>query len=102
VDGEPWRLPRCELTLRHNGQAPVLQHVSKELLQVNGGGILEGRREAVFCKQIKKDGLNSRFSHAMRSGVEQYNEWLVGQGKLDAAGKDQLLQAFKRRLQVSQ
>lgn len=64
VDGEPWRLPRCELTLRLNGQAPVLQHLSKELLQ--------------------------------------YNEWLVGQGKLDAAAKDQLLQAFKRRLQVSQ
>jgi diacylglycerol kinase (ATP) len=62
VDGEPWRLPRCELTLRHKGQAPVLQHLSKELLQ--------------------------------------YNEWLVGQGKLDAAAKDQLLNAFKRKLQV--
>lgn len=32
----------------------------------------------------------------------QYNEWLVRQGKLDAAAKDQLLNAFKRRIAAAQ
>ena len=29
-------------------------------------------------------------------------QWLVGQGKLDASAKDQLLNAFKRRIAANQ
>ena len=43
VDGEPWRLPRCELIIRHGGNAHVMQHCSKELLKYNEFLVQQGK-----------------------------------------------------------
>jgi hypothetical protein len=83
VDGEPWRLPRCEMTLEPSGQAFVLQHLSKvSLVGVEGGRRMVADRAGMGCQWQE---------------LLQYTDFLVQQGKLDPAMKDQLLEAFKRK-----
>lgn len=53
IDGEPWKLPRCELTLRPAGQASVLQYLSAELVMftdwlVRQGQLAPDQREALL------------------------------------------------------
>ena len=87
VDGEPWRVPRCELTLRHKGQAPVLQHLS----QVRSCKTSIDRPPYThlylcLCKISTHIPPASTFLK-LKQELLQYNEWLVRQGKLDGKNK---------------